>query len=194
MQPIYCTQCQAGNSRAPQSALQDLRSKNERLRLAGEAARECSVRLEAECARLRREGAQLAAASVSRGPPCYEASQTALAELQACLPPISNRLRPALALLCSILQAERSAEADAVVAALEARAARLAGELEEAALAAEVLRAKGRRYDEAAERAQRAVRRLWGVSCVHARPCMWCLCWAVRDPRSAGPLSYSGDA
>lgn len=50
---------------------------------------------------------------------------------------------------------------ESTIAALEARCSRLSSELEEAAVAVEVLRAKGRQYDELEARADRAVR--WGM-------------------------------
>lgn len=57
-------------------------------------------------------------------------------------------------------QAERDAEASSTIAALEASRARLASEAEEAALAAEVLAAKGRAYDDLEAHAGRLVRSL----------------------------------
>ncbi|KIZ01677.1 hypothetical protein MNEG_6284 [Monoraphidium neglectum] len=94
--------------------MQDARRDNERLRLTGSAAREAAARLEAECARLRRDNARLAAA-----------------------------------------EAERQSDAGAAVSALEVRCQRLSVELDEAAAAVEVLRAKGRAYDEVEARAER---------------------------------------
>lgn len=46
---------------------QELRAENERLRLAGDSAREGLARHEAEVARLRRDNARLAAGAVSAG-------------------------------------------------------------------------------------------------------------------------------
>ncbi|KAI8463321.1 MAG: hypothetical protein J3K34DRAFT_527091 [Monoraphidium minutum] len=94
--------------------MQSLAGENERLRLAGDAAREAVARLDAECGRLRRDNARLAAAT-----------------------------------------SERQADVESTIAALEGRCARLGSELEEAAVAVEVLRAKGRAYDEVEARAER---------------------------------------
>lgn len=56
-------------------------------------------------------------------------------------------------------QAERQADAESALSSLEGRCGRLSAELEEAAAAVEVLRAKGRAYDEVEARAERLVRR-----------------------------------
>lgn len=62
-----------------------------------------------------------------------------------------------------LLQAEKEAAVESTVAALQSRCARLAAELEDAAVALEVCKAKAGMYDELQAKAERLVsaERLW---------------------------------
>jgi hypothetical protein len=147
------------NTHAPPRTPQDLAADNERLRLAEEAARGALARLEGEHARLRREGARMAAAAVGEW-----------AAVGGCLHPPEFIAHTAHTHTRNAIrhtnhhQAERQSEFDATVASLESKVDRLTNELEEAAVGGEVAAAKGRRYDKLEARAEAMVRAA-GVCC-----------------------------
>jgi hypothetical protein len=143
--------------------LQELRSENAQLQHSADAAREVAARLEAECARLKRDNARLAANAV-RGRAAAKGATTVLlctsyqGTLVAAPHPLLAiwRTTPFWLRRC-IMQAECQGDVDTTIMGLEARCSRLSAELEETALAAQVASAKGRAYDELEAKAERLV-------------------------------------